>query len=170
MSYRGSVTDKLGLRSVRSFVALGALLAAATLLVLAATASAAPSAESRRTEAARWTVWYVRINNQLLGTAFGRGERTRSGRFSAPKPGILRFTDTRGTITGTIRCIPTTPGNKREFGCRWAITVKRRGFYWGTGWIKFYVGGGFNYSAPFSYCKSLVRGSKFCRRYPPPKG
>jgi hypothetical protein len=170
LSGRDDLSESSAELTRNAAIGVSVALVVGIVLVVAGPGPAAASTPSRMTEAARWTLWYVRIHNSLLATAFGRGERTRSGRFSAPKPGTLRFTDERRAIKGGIRCIPATPQTNSEFGCRWTITVKRRGVYQGLGLIKFYKGGGFNYSALWSRCKPLVDGSTFCQRYPPPNG
>jgi hypothetical protein len=164
--------SRIGGRSVSKDVATRALLtlSAATLLASAPTASSAASAASPPGRAAQSTFWYVRIHNRILGSGFGRQIDARNAKVTTPSAGVLRFLHTGRRISGQISCLPATKADKRNFGCRWQITVKRRGVYWGVGLVTLYRPEGFNVSAAWSRCRPLVRGSSFCRRYPPPSG
>ena len=122
--------------------------------------------------AARWAFWYVRSHNTLLAAAFGNRPRPINAKLSVPAPGDLRFVQVPGSVTGRILCrFPTTLPRRegRRFSCQWRITVPDRGLYHGMALVTLYTQGGFNVETMTS-CRSFVRSSAFCRRYPPPNG
>jgi len=121
---------KLAICVVVSVLAVTPLTFASALLsstsVSPTTGSTSPVQRS-----ARWTFWYVRIHNRLLGSMFGRGIIARDVKLSEPSPRVLRFGHTTRSVFGRISCVPATETDKRNFGCRWTLTVKRRGVYTG---------------------------------------
>jgi hypothetical protein len=155
------------------------LIAIAVALVLPAAALTQRAATPRAIVAARWTFWYTRIHNDVLGRAFGRKPAPARVVLSTPAPGVLRLANRRRTITGRIICHavpadPSIPGSHR-LTCAWQITVHRRARYDGSALVTLYKEAPgyptrFNIETFSSKCRALQRHSHYCRDHPPPNG
>jgi hypothetical protein len=147
------------------------VLAGTVLLLGTPSALAARSSDSQLNVAARKTLWYVRIHNELLGRAFGRDVVPTHIRLTTPAVGVLGFSQPTGPISGRISCVRSTRMPDRTlFGCRWVITIKRHGLYWGLAMVTVYRHGGYDVQSPWSKCRASSHDRGFCRRHPPPRG